>query len=104
MKLLNTHSIIFKTALIYFFLTLLNISIFVLMVFENQLDLIAENAVLSSQHKGSSLKYRIDHVLAGERGDLALAAARGPRQDHVEMGRPLRQGPGARSPGPWSCR
>jgi GGDEF domain-containing protein len=69
MRLLKTHSIIFKTALIYFFLTILNISIFVLMVFENQLDLIAENAVLTSQHTGSSLKYRIDHILGGS-GDL----------------------------------
>ncbi|MBN1129368.1 MAG: HAMP domain-containing protein [Chitinispirillaceae bacterium] len=72
MKMFNTHSIIFKTALIYFFLTILNISIFVLMVFENQLDLIAENAVLTSQHKGSSLKYRIDHVVAGS-SDLTPA-------------------------------
>lgn len=33
------------------------------MVFENQLDLIAENAILSSQHKGTNLKYRIDNVI-----------------------------------------
>jgi hypothetical protein len=69
MRLFNTHSIIFKTGLIYFFLTILNISIFVLMVFENQLDLIAENAVLTSQHTGSSLKYRIDHII-GNSGDI----------------------------------
>jgi diguanylate cyclase (GGDEF)-like protein len=69
MKVFNTHSIIFKTLLIYFFLTILNISIFILMVFENQLDLIAENAVLASQHTGSSLKYRIDHII-GSTGDL----------------------------------
>ena len=73
MKVLNTHSINFKTALIYFFLTILNISIFILMVFENQLDLIAENAVLSSQHTGSSLKYRIDHII-GRSGNLTPVA------------------------------
>lgn len=64
MKLLNTHSIAFKTAAIYLILTILNISIFILMVFENQLDLIAENAILNSQHTGTSLKYRIDHIIA----------------------------------------
>jgi diguanylate cyclase (GGDEF)-like protein len=69
MKSFSFNSIIFKTALIYFILTILNISIFVLMVFENQLDLIAENAVLSSQHTGSSLKYRIDHIV-GASNDL----------------------------------
>lgn len=63
MKVFNPRSIIFKTAIIYVFLTILNVSIFVLMVFENQLDLIAENAVLNSQHTGSSLKYRIDNIL-----------------------------------------
>jgi GGDEF domain-containing protein len=34
------------------------------MVFENQLDLISENAILTSQHKGTSLKYRIDNVIS----------------------------------------
>jgi diguanylate cyclase (GGDEF)-like protein len=63
MRVLNPQSIVFKTAVIYVFLTILNISIFVLMVFENQLDLIAENAILSSQHKASSLKYRIDNIV-----------------------------------------
>ncbi|MCX7725249.1 MAG: hypothetical protein N2053_00220, partial [Chitinispirillaceae bacterium] len=63
MKILNPHSIIFKTIVTYIFLTLLNISIFILMVFENQLDLIAENAILNSQHKASSLKYRIDNII-----------------------------------------
>jgi len=55
MKGFNSKSIIFKTAVVYLFLTILNISIFILMVFENQLDLIAENAILNSQHKGTNL-------------------------------------------------
>lgn len=62
---INTNSIIFKTGIIYVFVTILNVSVFVLMVFENQLDLIAENAILSAQHKGSSLKYRIDNIIGG---------------------------------------
>lgn len=64
MRIINPQSIVFKTAIIYIFLTILNVSIFVLMVFENQLDLIAENAILTSQHKASSLKYRIDNIVA----------------------------------------
>lgn len=63
MKGISTKSILFKTAIIYVFLTILNVSIFVMMVFENQLDLIAENAILTSQHKGSGLKYRIENIL-----------------------------------------
>jgi GGDEF domain-containing protein len=61
---LNRKSIIFRISLLYVIVTLLNVSVFVLLVFENQLDLIAENAILSSQHTGSSLKLRIDNVLA----------------------------------------
>ncbi len=60
---IKTKSIFFKIAIIYVFLTIMNVSVFVLMVFENQLDLIAENAVLSSQHTATSLKYHIDNVL-----------------------------------------
>lgn len=66
MKGLNPKSIVFKTAVIYIFLTILSVSIFILMVFENQLDLIAENAILNSQHKGTSLKYHIDNIVANE--------------------------------------
>jgi GGDEF domain-containing protein len=70
MRIINPQSIVFKTAIIYVFLTILNVSIFVLMVFENQLDLIAENAILTSQHKASSLKYRIDNII-GNRNELS---------------------------------
>ncbi|MDG5814821.1 HAMP domain-containing protein [Chitinispirillales bacterium ANBcel5] len=59
----NTKSIFFTTAVIYLFLTVLNVTIFIIMVFENQLDLIAKNAILSSQHTASSLKYRIDNIV-----------------------------------------
>ncbi|KMQ51599.1 response regulator receiver modulated diguanylate cyclase [Chitinispirillum alkaliphilum] len=67
---LKTRSVFFRATVIYIFLTVLNVSIFILMVFENQLDLIAENAILSSQHTASSLKYRIDNIL-GDRGALS---------------------------------
>jgi GGDEF domain-containing protein len=69
MKKINTKSIIFKTAVIYIFVTFLNASIFILMVFENQLDLIAQNAIINSQLKASNFKYRLDNILASN-GDL----------------------------------
>ena len=50
---LNRKSIIFRISLLYVIVTLLNVSVFVLLVFENQLDLIADNAILSSQHTGA---------------------------------------------------
>jgi GGDEF domain-containing protein len=73
MMRINTKSIVIKTAVIYVFVTLLNVSIFVLMVFENQLDLIAQNAILNSQLKGSNFKYRIDNTL-GAAGDMSNAS------------------------------
>lgn len=85
MRILNPQSIIFKTVLIYIFLTILNVSIFVLMVFENQLDLIAENAILTSQHKASSLKYRIDNVV-GAGKDLSAVAINRIIKDASELG------------------
>jgi len=85
MRILNPQSIIFKTVLIYIFLTILNVSIFVLMVFENQLDLIAENAILTSQHKASSLKYRIDNVV-GVGKDLTAVAINKIIKDASELG------------------
>jgi len=59
----NTKSIIVKTALLYLFVTVFNITIFDLMVFENQYDLIVQNAVLNSLNKASTLKYRLDGVV-----------------------------------------
>ena len=71
MKLFKFNSIVFKTAVIYVFVTILNVSIFVLMVFENQVDLIAENAIINSQLKASNFKYRIDNVI-GINGELQV--------------------------------
>ncbi|MBD3320912.1 MAG: HAMP domain-containing protein, partial [Chitinivibrionales bacterium] len=60
---INTKSIIYKTITIYVFVTILNITIFNIMVYENQTDLIRDNAILSAQHMGSTLKYRVDNVI-----------------------------------------
>jgi GGDEF domain-containing protein len=61
-----TKSILFRAALIYLVITLLNITVFILLVFENQIDLISENAVLASLNTGSSLKYALDAVTGGK--------------------------------------
>ncbi len=60
---INTKSIIFKTALIYVAITILNVTVFNIMVWENQTGLIMENAILTSLHQGSSIKYRIDNII-----------------------------------------
>jgi GGDEF domain-containing protein len=65
---INTKSIIFRTAVMYVFVTVLNVTVFNIMVSENQVDLIKENAVLTSLHKGSTLKSRIDDILEGDDG------------------------------------
>ena len=71
MKGIKSRSIVFKTAVIYLFVTLFNVSIFVLMVFENQLDLIAENAIINSQLKASNFKYRVDNIV-GSGSELSV--------------------------------
>ncbi len=59
-----TSSILFRTALAYLVITLLNITVFVLLVFENQIDLISQNAVLSSLNAGTAVKYSLDALAA----------------------------------------
>ncbi len=60
---INTKSIMFKAAVVYIFVTLLNVTVFNVMVWENQTGLIMDNAILNSQHKGSTIKYRIDDIV-----------------------------------------
>jgi len=48
-----------KSAVLFVVLTILNIAVFVFMVFENQMELIARNAELASKDKGITLKLRI---------------------------------------------
>jgi len=62
---INTKSILFRVALLYIIVTVLNVTIFIVLVFENQLDLIADNAILETQHTGSNLKYRIENIVSG---------------------------------------
>ena len=69
---INTRSIIFKTAMIYVLVTVLNVTIFNIMVWENQTGLIQENAILSSLHKSSRLKYQIDNIIQNS-GELSVA-------------------------------
>ena len=63
-----TRSILFRAALTYLIITVLNITVFILLVFENQVDLISENAVLTSLSAGSSLKYSLDNLVRGKGG------------------------------------
>ncbi len=55
-----------KAAIPYIIMTLLNVTVFVTMVFENQMDLISENAVLNSEKRGINLKFRSDNAVAGK--------------------------------------
>ena len=64
-----TSSILFRTALAYLVITVLNITVFVLLVFENQIDLISQNAVLSSLNAGTAIKFSLD-AFAAERKTL----------------------------------
>ena len=68
-----TSSILFRTALAYLVITVLNITVFVLLVFENQIDLISQNAVLSSLNAGTAIKYSLD-AFAADRKSLDAAA------------------------------
>lgn len=63
MPRINTKSIIFKSFAIYVFVTILNVTVFNMMVYENQTDLIRDNAILSSQYTASTLKYHIDNIV-----------------------------------------
>ncbi len=62
MPILNRSSLSFKIILLYILLTLVNVSVFVLLVFENQLDIINENALLKSREQGIFFKSQIQEV------------------------------------------
>ena len=70
-----TSSILFRTALAYLVITVLNITVFVLLVFENQIDLISQNAVLSSLNAGTAIKFSLD-AFAADRTALDTAVYR----------------------------
>lgn len=54
-----------KSIILFVVLTILNISVFVFMVFENQMELIAKNAELESKDKGISIKVQIERIVTG---------------------------------------
>lgn len=56
-------SIVFKVAIVYVVVTILNVTLFNMMLWENQTELIMDNAILESQHKGTAVKYLIDRVI-----------------------------------------
>jgi GGDEF domain-containing protein len=68
-----TSSILLRIALAYFVITVLTITGFILLVFENQIDLISQNAVLSSLNAGTAVKYSLD-AIAADRKPLDPAA------------------------------
>ncbi len=63
---LRKKTLAYKAAIPYVIMTLVNITVFVTMVFENQMDLISENAVLNSEKRGINLKFRTDNIMAGK--------------------------------------
>jgi serine phosphatase RsbU (regulator of sigma subunit) len=56
----------FKSIILFTVLTILNISVFVFMVFENQMELITKNAELESKDKGIILKIKIEEIVTGQ--------------------------------------
>lgn len=60
---IKTKSLVFKVTLLYVIITFLNVTIFNIIVWENQTELIMENAILESQHKGTSIKYSIANII-----------------------------------------
>ncbi len=61
------NTLLFKTTLIYIVVTMLNVTLFVVMVFENQMDLIMDNVVLNSERKGINFKSSVDKILKGKK-------------------------------------
>ncbi|MFP4520822.1 MAG: HAMP domain-containing protein [Fibrobacterota bacterium] len=62
----KSGSISKKTSAIYIVLAVVNATVFILMVFENQLDLIKDNAIFKSMNTGTVLNMELKKVLKGE--------------------------------------
>lgn len=60
---INPKSIIFKVSLLYIFITILNVTIFNIVVWENQTELIMDNTILESQNIGSRIRNSIDQIV-----------------------------------------
>ncbi len=59
------NSLSYKTTISYLILTVLNVSLFTIMIFENQFDLISQNTTLSSESKSNSIRGKMDALLDG---------------------------------------
>ena len=57
------NSLSYKATVSYLILTILNVSLFTFMIFENQLDLISENTLLESESKSTNIRIKMDGVL-----------------------------------------
>lgn len=60
---LKKNSITYKATISYLVLTILNVSLFTFMIFENQLDLISENTMLLSESKSTNIRIKMDAIL-----------------------------------------
>jgi diguanylate cyclase (GGDEF)-like protein len=65
-SIFKKNQLALKSAVLYFVVAILNITVFILIVFENQTDLIIENAVLNAEKKGINLKTKADNILGGK--------------------------------------
>jgi diguanylate cyclase (GGDEF)-like protein len=57
------NSIAYKATISYLILTILNVSLFTFMIFENQLDLISGNTILESESTSTSIRIKMDTIL-----------------------------------------
>jgi len=64
-ELYRDRLVTFKSVVLFSVLTVLNISVFVFMIFENQMELIARNAELESKDKGVTIKIQAEKILTG---------------------------------------
>ncbi|MBL8026273.1 MAG: HAMP domain-containing protein [Fibrobacteres bacterium] len=64
---LKKNSLSYKTTISYLILTVVNVSLFTIMIFENQFDLINQNTSLNSETKSNSIRMKIDAVLADKK-------------------------------------
>jgi diguanylate cyclase (GGDEF)-like protein len=60
---INSKSLLFKITTLYIFITALNVTVFNIIVWENQIELIMDNAILESQHRGAGIKYSVDNII-----------------------------------------
>jgi diguanylate cyclase (GGDEF)-like protein len=57
------NSLSYKATVSYLIMTILNVSLFTFMIFENQLDLISENTLLESDSKSTNIRIKMDGIL-----------------------------------------